>query len=107
MTNDLINGLFELAAAIFILNHCRVLYAHKCVRGVSVLSSMFFMSWGFWNLFFYPFLGQLWSFWGGVAVVIANFIYTGMLYYYHAFESDLAGGQEMHLDIDMIGDKRC
>lgn len=79
---DSINGAIELVAAAMVLNHCRVLYADKCVRGVSVASVLFFFAWGLWNLYFYPALGQTLSFWGGVAVVIANAVYLGMLLRY-------------------------
>ena len=37
---------------------------------------------GLWNLIFYPFLGQWWSFAGGVFLVTMNFIWFGQLYYY-------------------------
>lgn len=69
---DLINGGFEACASIFILNHCRVLWASKQANGVSLLSTAFFMVWGLWNLFYYPHLGQTFSFYAGIAVVLAN-----------------------------------
>lgn len=82
MTPDIVNGMFELLAAVFIMNHCRVLYAHKEVRGVSLISTAFFTSWGLWNLFYYPGLGQTWSFVGGLFVVTANAVWLWMMYYY-------------------------
>ena len=59
---DLINGLFEALAGLFVLNHCRVLHAHKQARGVSIVSSGFFTLWGVWNLYYYPALNQPLSF---------------------------------------------
>jgi len=82
MHTDIINAIFELLAALFILNHCRVLYRDKQVKGVSVISALFFTLWGFWNLYFYPAVGQPFSFWAGAAVVTANAIYVGMLCHY-------------------------
>jgi hypothetical protein len=82
MTSDLINGLFELCAGLFILNHCRVLYADKTVRGASRLSTAFFFAWGLWNIYYYPHLEQMWSFVGGLAVVAANCLWLGLMLHY-------------------------
>jgi len=82
MTPDFINGLFEFAGGVFILNHARVLYGHKQVRGVSILSTAFFFAWGLWNLFYYPHLDQLWSLAGGCVIVAANSVWVAMLLYY-------------------------
>lgn len=84
MTPDLINGLFEALAGLFILNHCRVLFAHKQARGVSMLSVGFFTWWGFWNLYYYPALNQPFSFCGAVVIVAANALYLGMLISYRS-----------------------
>jgi hypothetical protein len=79
---DLINGLFELSAGFFVLNHCRVLLQDKEARGVSLASIVFFTLWGFWNLIYYPALGQMASFIGGVFVVLANAFYTFLMLFY-------------------------
>ena len=85
MTNDLINGLFEFTGALFIFYHCRTLFRDKLVKGVSILSTVYFFSWGLWNLFYYPSLNQTWSFIGGVAIMLANITWIGMMVYYHYF----------------------
>lgn len=79
---DLINSLFELLGGFFILNHCWVLYQHKEVKGVSILSVVFFTLWGYWNLFYYPSLNQWLSFVGGVFICLANILYVGLLLKY-------------------------
>jgi hypothetical protein len=79
---DLINGLFELGGGIFIALHCFKLRRQKLVRGVSVLGVLLFCLWGFWNLYYYPFLGQWMSFLGGVATVAANSTWVVMMIYY-------------------------
>lgn len=84
---DIINGMFEVFASVFILNHCAVLYRHKKVRGVSIISAVFFLVWGFWNLFYYPHLGQLASFYGGVFVCLANLVWISMMVHYNAIEA--------------------
>jgi len=103
--NDIVNAGFELLASLFILNHCRVLYQDKQVRGVSVLSSLFFTLWGLWNLYFYPAVNQSYSFYAGICVVVANAIYVAMLHYYDS-QTIQYEGNEMDLDIDLIGGLR-
>ena len=76
---DMINGGFEALGTVFVLNHCRVLLKDRQVKGVSILSTVFFTGWGFWNLYFYPSLGQWWSFVGAALLVGANCLYVALL----------------------------
>jgi len=73
---DLINSLFELSAGFFLWNNVRVLYRDKKVRGISILSIGVFTIWGYWNLYYYPFLDQWLSFLGGMLVVFANTVWV-------------------------------
>lgn len=82
VNNDLMNGCFEIGGALFVLNHARVLYLDKAVKGVSLVSLIYFFSWGIWNLIYYPSLGQFWSFVGGIGLVIANLIWIAFFVYY-------------------------
>lgn len=84
ITPDFINGSFELLAGFFVLNHCRVLHAHKQARGVSLASVLFFTLWGIWNLYYYPSLHQPLSYYGGWFVVAANALYVGMMVSYRS-----------------------
>ncbi len=79
---DSVNGTFELVASAAIIGHCLRLYKDKMVRGVSLTATAFFTSWGFWNLYYYPSLGQILSFAAGVGVVLANISWLGMMIYY-------------------------
>ncbi len=79
---DTINSMFQLLAAFFVLNNCRQLYIDKCVKGVSIASTAFFACWGLWNVFYYPHLGQTWSFYAGIAVLLANILWVGMMVYF-------------------------
>lgn len=79
MTPDLVNGSFEALAGVMVINHCRVIWKDRAVAGVSILSVAFFTLWGAWNLYYYPALGQPFSFLGGLVVVLANTLYTAML----------------------------
>lgn len=82
LTPDLINGLFEGFGGLMILNHCRALYNHKYVRGVSVVSTIFFFLWGIFNVYFYKHLNQPFSWWAGIFMTCCNFLYVYLLVYY-------------------------
>jgi hypothetical protein len=79
---DIINASFESLAGLMIILHCKRVLKDKCVKGVSILATCFFAAWGFWNLYYYPFLGQWWSFVGGISVFTANCIWIGLMIYY-------------------------
>ena len=86
---DIVNGAFEAAAGIAVINHCFALWRDKEVRGLSVASVAFFTAWGVWNLFYYPHLDQFYSFAGGVFITIANAIYVAMLVHFTGGWRDL------------------
>jgi hypothetical protein len=102
MTPDLINGLFELCGAAFVALHIRQIRRDKKVAGVSIPAIVFFTSWGFWNLFYYPHLEQWLSFAGGVAIVITNCVWVGYLFYYSRKPKD---DFEMYFDESEWGDR--
>ena len=82
MWPDIVNGCFELLGAPFILLSVFRLARDKRVRGVSWAHAAFFTVWGLWNLFYYPHLGQWYSFIGGVFVVSANTVWVIQMLYY-------------------------
>lgn len=72
---DIINGAFELWGSVFIgLNISKLLH-DKQVKGIHWGSSLFFTSWGLWNCWFYPFLGQWASFAGGAVMCLLNMVW--------------------------------
>jgi len=85
-TPDLINGAFEALGSLFILNHCRALWKSKQAHGVSLLSTTFFSAWGFWNIFYYPHLDQMLSFYGGLAICAANLLWISLIWYIRRME---------------------
>ena len=84
---DLANAGFEGFGAFFALNHARVLYKHKIVRGVSALSASFFLCWGIFNIFYYHQLDQMFSWAAGIGMTCANAFYVGLIFYYKRKES--------------------
>lgn len=82
MNPDMINGLFELFGGLLYILNIRLLLIHKQVQGVSLIPTVFFTSWGIWNLFYYPSLDQWYSFYGGVFLVTVNAIWLLLALYY-------------------------
>lgn len=78
MWQDIVNGLYEMLGGIMLWNNVRILYNQKKVKGVSVMTTAFFTTWGIWNLYYYPFLDQWWSFLGGLVIVFANVVWVSL-----------------------------
>ncbi len=76
--NDLINGTFELVGAFLCwMNFARLLRDRE-IRGVFWPASAFFAVWGLWNLYYYPSLGQWFSFGAGVVLCAGNLAWVGL-----------------------------
>lgn len=88
MSPDLINGLFELVGAFFMSLNCVKLYNDKCVKGIYWPAMVFFATWGIWNLYYYPHLGQLFSLLGGVALTLMNCIWLYQVFYYKVYKNE-------------------
>jgi hypothetical protein len=94
MTADHVNGLFEMVGSVAIWLHVRRLMIDKQVRGASWGATAFFMAWGYWNLYYYPHLGQWASFVGGCSIVVANTAWLVLMLYYIAREENAHGGND-------------
>jgi len=81
--SDLINGLFEIVSALFLIKNIRQLYKDKVVKGVTISPIVFFTLWGLWNLYFYPHNGHMLSFYGGIALFLVNATWVGQGIYYN------------------------
>lgn len=82
MIPDSINGLYECVGGALLFLNCMRLYKDKAVSGVVPAVTAFFMTWGYWNLYYYPHLGQWLSFSGGLVIVAANTLWVAMAIYY-------------------------
>jgi hypothetical protein len=69
---DVINGGMEFFSAVIMLLNVRRLWIDKNVAGVSLVSTLFFDTWGFWNLYYYAAIEQPWSWWGGLCLTLVN-----------------------------------
>lgn len=85
MSPDQINGAFEFGGALVLMLNVRRVWRDRRVSGVSWAPTAFFTAWGLWNLFYYPHLGQSWSFVGGLFVVLSNTIWLALAWRFGAF----------------------
>ena len=81
-TADALNGAFELAGSGFCAANVWRIWVDKMVRGVYWPSVGFFAFWGWWNLIYYPSLGQWYSFLAGALLALINTIWVIQLIYY-------------------------
>jgi hypothetical protein len=72
MGADLANAAFELLGGAMLWANVNRLRRDRVVRGVHWQTTAVFMSWGVWNLFYYPNLDQWASFVGGLFLCSAN-----------------------------------
>ena len=79
---DLVNGLFEASGAAFVALIVRRIFADKRVAGVSPVAVLFFVVWGYWNLYYYPSLDQWYSAFAAGGVALTNTAWLAGLFYY-------------------------
>ncbi len=79
---DLINGLFEAFGGCMLWLNVRQIIKDKAVKGVHWLSTSFFTLWGYWNIYYYPHLGQWFSFAGGLLIVAGNTVWIILILKY-------------------------
>lgn len=82
MTPDLLNATFEAVGAAFLLADCRALHRDKQLRGIFWPGRVFWASWGLWNVFYYPAIGQMLSFYAGLLVLATNTIWCALAWKY-------------------------
>ena len=73
---DVVNGLFEFWGSLAVWLNVRRLLIDKMVRGYSPMVLVFFLSWGFWNIFYYAHLVQWFSWACGISMAVANLVYV-------------------------------
>jgi hypothetical protein len=79
---DLINGLFEAVGAGAVIGSILKLNKQKKVRGIHWGTSLYFLFWGAYNIFFYPYYGLIFSLLGACLLLAANLVWTVQLIYY-------------------------
>jgi hypothetical protein len=82
MTGDVVNAAFEMVGSAFTWMNVLRVRRDRGYAGIYLPAILFFFSWGFWNLFYYPSLGQWWSFGAGLSLVCANLAWVVAMVYY-------------------------
>ncbi len=82
MIQDVINGSFEAFLGVLIWLNVYRLHKDKTIKGISLIPTVFYILWGFWNIYYYPYLGQIISMIGGIFIVLANTVWVAMAIYY-------------------------
>ncbi len=75
MTGDVANAAFELFGAVLNWKNVAQIRRDRRVRGVDWRTWVFFTAWGWWNLYYYPSLGQWFSTAAGAVMVTANTVW--------------------------------
>lgn len=84
MTADAVNATYELLGCIAIGASCYRVHKDKQVKGVSLVTVGFFTSWGFWNLYYYPHIGQLYSGIGAAITCATNCLWVYLIVKYRS-----------------------
>lgn len=79
---DTANGTFEFIGSIATWLNVRMMIRDKEAKGIDWRVFVFYTLWGTFNLFYYPHLGQMFSFYGGISIVFANSVWVGLYLYY-------------------------
>lgn len=82
MTPDLGNAIFEAGGAILLWLNVRALLKDKQLRGVVLLPTLWYQTWGAWNLWYYHAIGQHLSWYAGFGVFAANSVWVGLALYF-------------------------
>lgn len=80
--NDIVNGLFEAFGFLAIMTSVMKLQKDKSVRGVSPMMTVFFTSWGVWNIYYYPSLHQVVSGAAAALTCLANAYWLVLMFKY-------------------------
>lgn len=79
ISGDFVNGCFEAVGAVSAWSNFVRLRRDRQVKGIVWQFTIFWFAWGIWNLYYYPSLGQQFSFWAGIALVAGNCAWLGLL----------------------------
>lgn len=80
--NDVVNAAFECLGGFAVLLSIVKTLKDKQVRGVHWGTVVFFTTWGYWNLYYYPSLGQTISGYGALGVALMNTMWIGVFWWH-------------------------
>ena len=75
---DAINSAILALCSITLWLNVQRLYRDKQIRGVSWMPTLLFAGWGYWDLYYYPHLGQWFSLVSTISITAANTLWVMM-----------------------------
>jgi len=82
ITNDFINGGFELCGGLMIIPSILNLLKTKSADGVALSTVTFFTIWGLWNIYYYPAMDQPLSAAAAMMLTAANMTWWALVFKY-------------------------
>ena len=79
---DSVNAGFELACAVLLWLNVRTLYRDKQIKGIALSPNFLYLAAGLWDLYYYPFLGQVLSFAASLVYTTGFVLWLGMAVWY-------------------------
>ena len=73
---------FEFAGSLMTWANAYRVYKDKGYAGVWLPAVCLFALWGFWNLYYYPHLGQWASFTAGISIMGGNIVWVALMRHY-------------------------
>jgi cation transport ATPase len=83
LTMDQANACLEMGGAFLRTLDCIKLFQDKRFSGGHLGTALYFLGWGVFNVFFYPSLNQVWSFWAAIVLMVMNGLWFVMALYYN------------------------
>jgi hypothetical protein len=84
---DVINSIFEGGGAVLLCLNVRRILRDKSVQGISLVPTVWWTLWGFWNVYYYSAVKCPASFYAGIAVVSVTAVWVGLALHYKRCES--------------------
>lgn len=76
------NALFEFGGSLVLWFNVKAIRKDRGVKGFKWQTTLFFTSWGIWNIFYYSHLQQWASLVGGLFICAVNIIWLSHVFYY-------------------------
>lgn len=82
MSTDIINGGMALIGAGFLFQNVRAIWKDKSYRGVRMTPTVFFITWGMWNLYYFYSIGQMYSLIGFSVIAVIDVMWICLMFKY-------------------------
>jgi hypothetical protein len=83
---DCVNACYELGGSIATCFSIMVLLRDRVVKGIHWFPTVFFFTWGIWNIYYYYHMTQPISQIGGGALAVANAVWLFLAWRFGAFK---------------------